>query len=185
VPSSELDARIAEGRALSRAGRDEDAIASFQRLVEEFPEEPRAHFELAGTYDYVGREAEAVAPYRRAMELGLIGDDVPRWYVQLGSTLRNVGETEEAVRLLSDGQERFPDDAAIRVFLALALHSAGRDREALVALLDVLLANREGVALRGYERAIGEYTDELRTKAARKSPIRPGMASPGDLHARR
>jgi Flp pilus assembly protein TadD len=164
VPTADLDARIAEGEALSRAGREAEAIASFQRLVEEFPEEPRAHFGLAGAYDYAGREAEAVAPYRRAMELGLGGDDVPRWYVQLGSTLRNVGESEEAGRLLTEGKERFPDDAAIRVFLALALHSAGRDRAALVTLFDLLLANREAVDLRGYERAIGEYADELRAE---------------------
>jgi Flp pilus assembly protein TadD len=164
VPTTDLDARIADGEALSRAGREADAIAHFRRLVEEFPEEPRAHFALAGAYDYAGREAEAVAPYRRAMALGLGGDDGPRWYVQFGSTLRNVGETQEAVRLLSEGRERFPDDAAIRIFLALALHSAGRDREALVTLLDLLLANREAVDLRGYDRAIGEYAGELRAE---------------------
>jgi Flp pilus assembly protein TadD len=161
---ADLDAAIAAGEALSLAGREDDAIAHFRDLVERHPVEPRAHFALAGAYDYAGREAEAIAPYRRAMALGLSGDDVARWYVQFGSTLRNVGAHAEAVAVLTEGRARFPDDAAIRAFLALAHHSAGDGTAALVALVDLL--SREGAAgridLRGYGRALAAYTEALR-----------------------
>ncbi len=163
MAASDFEAQVATGHALSRDGRGEAAIVHFQRLVERYPHEPRAHFALAGAFDHEGREAEAVAPYRRAMELGLAGDEVPRWYVQLGSTLRNVDRAAEAVDLLTEGRGRFPDDAPIRIFRALALHSADRCDEALVELLDLLLTNPSAPDLRGYERAIRYYTDELWT----------------------
>ena len=125
MSDDELGVAIAEGEALSRARRGEEAITHFRRLVERYPDEPRTHFALAGAFDHGGMEAEAVAPYRRAMGLGLAGNELSRWHVQLGSTLRNVGEVDEAVRLLSEGRERFPGEAAIRVYLAPAT-SLGR-----------------------------------------------------------
>jgi Flp pilus assembly protein TadD len=167
VAAAGFEADVGEGWELARAGESAAAIEHFQALVGRCPNEPRAHFELAGALDFAGREAEAVAPYRRAMALGLAGDDVPRWYVQLGSTLRNVGAGDEAVAVLTEGRDRFPDDAAIRVFRALALHSTGRDGEALVELLDLVLTRRAVVGLRGYERTIGEYTHEVRAEGER------------------
>ena len=161
-PDSRFETTVAEGRALSRSGRSEEAILHFRRLAERYPDRPRAHFELAGAFDSAGLAAEAVAPYRRAMELGLAGEDVPRWYVQFGSTLRNVGEVEESVRLLTEGRDRFPDDAAIRVFRALALASAGRNRDALVELFDLVLGETGAIDLRGYERAIRAYVAQVR-----------------------
>ena len=163
VSGDEIGVAIAEGEALSRAGRAEAAIARFRRLVERFPDEPRAHFALGGAHDAAGHEAEAVGPYRRAMELGLAGEDVARWYVQFGSTLRNVGEFDEAVRLLTEGRTRFPEDAAIRVFLVLALHSAGRSGAGLAEVIDLLLSDPKAPDLRGYERAIRWYADEVRS----------------------
>ena len=163
----DLDARLAAGRALARDGQGAAAIGHFRGIVADHPDDPRAHFELAGAFDSQGYAEEAVGPYRRAMALGLAGDDVPRWYVQFGSTLRNVGETDEAVQVLTEGRARFPDDAAIQIFQALALHSAGRDRTALVALLDLVVSAADApLDLRHYRRAIGAYTDDLRRESS-------------------
>ncbi len=131
---------MAAGRLLPREGRGEASIAHFQDLATRYPEDPRAHFELACAFDREGREEEAVLPYWRAFALGLRGEDLATGYVGLGSTLRNVGQPDEAVRVLSEGHEQFPADGAIRVFLALARFSAGDAQAALVELLDLLLA---------------------------------------------
>src|SRR5512133_3537488 len=120
-----FEEEVARSWALNRAGQEEEALAIVRALVERCPNDPRAHFEFAGALDFQGHEAEAVAPYRRAQTLGLAGGDLPRLYVQLGSTLRNVGEFDEAVEFLQEGRTRFPDHAAIRAFHALALLSAG------------------------------------------------------------
>ena len=157
-----FDAEVARIWELNREGRAEEALTAARALVERYPDNPRAHFEYAGALDFQGREAEAVAPYQRAQELGLSGDDLPRLYAQLGSTLRNVGRAWDAVHLLEEGRARFPDYAAIRAFRALALVSAGCPDEAVVELLDVILANADCIELDGYERALREYTEALR-----------------------
>ena len=160
--NAEFDPEFARIWALSREGRAEEALTVAQALVERYPDDPRAHFEYGGVLDYQGREAAAVAPYRRAQELGLAGDDLPRLYVQLGSTLRNVGKPWDAVHLLEEGRGQFPDYAPIRAFRAIALVSAGCAEEAVVELLDVVLANAECIKLDGYERALLDYTEALR-----------------------
>ena len=165
--TAEFDAEVARIWALNREGRAEEALAAAQGLVERYPDNPRAHFEYAGALDYQGREAEAVAPYRRAQELGLSGDDLPRLHVQLGSTLRNIGQAWEAAHLLEEGRERYPDYAPIRLFHALALISADCGKEAVAELLDLVLANGARIGLDGYERALREYTDELRKQTER------------------
>jgi tetratricopeptide (TPR) repeat protein len=157
-----LDQEVARIWDLNGEGRAEEALAAARALVERYPDNPRAHFEYGGALDYQGREAEAVAPYRRAQELGLSGADLPRLYVQLGSTLRNLGQAWEAVHLLEEGRAQFPDYAPIRAFHALALVSADCASEAVIELLDLILANSAAINLNGYERALREYTDELR-----------------------
>lgn len=159
---SKLDQDVARSWALNREGRSDEALAIVKALVERYPDDARAHFEYAGALDYQGREAEAVEPYRRAQELGLSGDDLPRLYVQLGSTLRNVGELDEAERFLREGRRRFPRHAGIQAFHALALVSAGRGQEAVVALLDLITDNADQIELDGYDRALRAYADELR-----------------------
>lgn len=148
-------------RTLNRAGCVDDALRTAQELVERFPESARAHFILGGTLDFQGREREALAPYQRAWQLGLGSDDLPRFYVQYGSTLRNVGTSGEAVRVLQEGRERFPDDAAIQVFLALAFFSAGRAAEALALALSMLTEGAAAIDLHGYDRAVRDYIAEL------------------------
>jgi len=162
MTTDQIGDEIAAGEALSRADRGDEAIAHFRGLVERYPDEPRAHFALGGAFDSAGHAAAAVEPYRRAMALGLSGEDVARWYVQFGSTLRNVGQIDEAVSLLGEGRDRVPDDAAIRVFLALALHTSGRSADGLAELIDLLLLGSSAPALRRYERSIRGYADDLR-----------------------
>ena len=163
--AASFDDEIAAGHALKRAGDEEGAIRHFQRLVERRPEEPRAHAELAYAYDFAGWEEQAVAPYRRALELGLPEVHLPGHLLGLGSTLRNLGQIEESVRVLHDAVARFPDRADLKVFLAFSLYSAGEPATALVTLLDLILAS-PGIDLHGYERAARYYTDELAGRLA-------------------
>ena len=73
----------------------------------------------AWEHDSAGREAEAVVEYRAAFEAGIDDEDLPGAMLGFGSTLRNVGELEESERVLREAVTRFPDNAALRVFLAL------------------------------------------------------------------
>jgi hypothetical protein len=62
----------------------------------------------------------------QAFAAGLDGDELRQGLVQYGSTLRNLERLGDAVTALQQADEQFPDHASVKVFLALALHSAGR-----------------------------------------------------------
>lgn len=104
--SASIESEIAAGWDLFGAGRREKAIEHFWRLAERNPGDLRTHFEFGGSLDAAGHEAEAILEYRRAIGMGLSGAAAPRALLQLGSSLRNVGEHEEAVRVLSEGRGR-------------------------------------------------------------------------------
>lgn len=111
--------------------------------------------ERAFAYDREGLEAEAIPHYERAIAAGLDEEQLAKAMLGLGSSLRNVDRFDESVTVLEDAVDRFPDHHALPVFLAFSLWSAGRGNEALA-----LLARRLGDGS-GYERAIGEYAEDI------------------------
>jgi tetratricopeptide (TPR) repeat protein len=112
-------------------------------------------YERGGEHDSAGREEQAIPLYEQALAAGLAGELRARCLLQLGSSLRNVGRVDDAVALLQDARREFPEFRPLRAFLALALHSAGRDREALRELLETIAD--EG----NYERSLRGYAAEL------------------------
>ncbi len=154
-----IEALIASGRALEDEGREEEAVAYFVQLAAQYPDDARVQFETGGAYDSAGHEAEAVIYYRRAIALGLPEDALPKVAVQLGSSLRNIGETAEAVAILEQAAARFPENRAVRAFLALALFSAGRQAEALAVMLHMTVET-PGFYER-YHRSLRQYADML------------------------
>jgi tetratricopeptide (TPR) repeat protein len=114
--------------------------------------------EQASEYDRQGLEAEAIPHYEQAIAAGLPDEQLAEAMLGLGSSLRNVGRTDESVRALENAVRRFPDHQALPIFLAFSLWTAGRRGEALA-----LLAERLGDGT-GYERAIGEYAAEIRAE---------------------
>ncbi len=118
-------------------------------------------YELGGEHDSAGRAEEAIPHYERALVLGLPDALVPRALVQLGSSLRNVGRNDEAIALFDDAVARFPDDAALRLFRAFALATGGRDREALVDVLDLARTRIAAPEIDRYRRSLEGYTREL------------------------
>lgn len=133
--------------------------------TEKRPDDAKAWFEYAGAFDFLGREGEALPLYLKVRELGLERlppGDCPRWYVQTGSTMRNLHMFSEAVELLSEGARLFPSYGAIKVFLALAHHSSGNAAEAYRIMLKQSERQEEDASLVEYGRAIRHYVDELK-----------------------
>jgi tetratricopeptide (TPR) repeat protein len=115
----------------------------------------REELERAFAYDREGFEAEAIPHYERAIAAGLDDEQLVKAMLGLGSSLRNVDRFDESITVLEDAVRRFPDHQGLPVFLAFSLWSAGRGNDALA-----LLARRLGDGS-GYERAIGEYADDI------------------------
>lgn len=124
-------------------------------------QEAEREYEIGGEHDSAGRPEEALVHYERALALGLREELVPRLFVQMGSTLRNLGRNEEAIALFEDGSARYPDDVALRLFRAFALATAGRDREALVDVLDLARTRIDAPEIDRYRRSLESYTRDL------------------------
>jgi len=133
------------------------------------PAEAVAAFELAGELDEAGREAEAIPRYREALHAGLVDPERSRAIVQLASSLRNVGELDEALGLLDrDGLD--PALApSVAAFRALVLRDLGRHDEALATALHALAPT-----LPAYRVSVAAYADEL-------AAVQPGFANVGTL----
>lgn len=115
-------------------------------------------FEEACAQDRAGREAEAIPCYEDALALGLTDPERPRALVGLGSSLRNVEGHDDAVAVLRGAVAAYPEHAALRFFLALALRSAGREREAFATMGAIV---RDEADLDGYDRAVAYYLQHL------------------------
>ena len=153
---SRVDAVWADAASLS----DDELVSRIDALAaERDPGDALALAERGGARDSTGREEEAVPFYRAALAAGL--DDARRAQVviQYASTVRNLGRPEEALELLGAefaGQPDNPLADAATAFAALALASAGRPTEGLVAVLHALAPH-----LPRYQRAVDAYADEL------------------------
>ncbi|MFE2422267.1 tetratricopeptide repeat protein [Streptomyces hokutonensis] len=107
------------------------------------------------TFDDYGHSDQAVALYREALARGLDGYKRRRAKIQLSSSLRNIGQAEEGVKLLTpelDGPSDELDDA-VRACLAPSL---GRDREGLSLVLGAPAPH-----LPRYQRSMANYARAL------------------------
>ncbi|MGV9274000.1 tetratricopeptide repeat protein [Streptomyces griseosporeus] len=139
--------------------RAADFRAVIDALVAELPDDsPVGPFEQACAWDSTGRSDKAVPLYREALARGLDGYRGRRAKIQLSSSLRNVGQPEEGVKLLTPELDAPSDelDDAVRATLALCLSSLGRDREGLSLVLGALAPH-----LPRYQRSMANYARAL------------------------
>lgn len=154
--------QIADARALRKQDELDESQEMLLALLEDHPNHPLVLFEVGGSYDVMGEEELAIPYYRSALVEGLEGEDRQECLVCLGSSLRVIGESEEAADTLRQAVEEFPDRPSARVFLALALFDDGDETEAMASLLDVLLQTTNNPDITAYAGAIEYYRDELR-----------------------
>jgi len=140
-------------------------LARMEALAgERAADDPLASFELGGAHDSTGHPDLAVALYQKALALGLSAPQRRRAVIQLASSLRNLDRAPESVALLSAELDAGSDelDDAVRGFLALALVSSGREREAAGVALTALAGH-----LTRYRRSLTNYARELSSDTGR------------------
>ncbi|AQU66403.1 tetratricopeptide repeat protein [Streptomyces niveus] len=160
---SSRDELLAEAVALRTRGEAEKARERLVALADRYPGDAVIAYQTAWTHDALGLEAEAVAYY----ETALAGADLPDAdrrgaLVGLGSTFRILGRYEQAVVTLRGGLAEFPDDGALRTFLAMALFNTGQHDEAMRILLELLSSTSEDPGVLAYRSAISHYAKDLR-----------------------
>jgi tetratricopeptide (TPR) repeat protein len=153
------EGRIAAAWAGLETLDPEAFIATVRALAAERPaRDAAALFELASACDSTGREAEAAPLYQQALSYGLQGLRRRRATIQLASTLRNLGQSEQSVALLEAEMDQPSDelDDAVAAFLALACADLGQERRGLSLALGALATH-----LPRYNRSLGRYAQAL------------------------
>jgi predicted Zn-dependent protease len=162
VTNAEARQRLSHAVGLREAGKPEEARPVLVSLAAEFPNDATVQYQAGWVHDYLGLELEAAPYYERALALGLPEPDLEGLVLSLGSTYRNVGRDDDAVRMLTRGVHDYPGNEAMRCFLALSQLSIGNASEALALAFDVILATSQSADVERYRRALTAYRDELR-----------------------
>ncbi|MFF8555563.1 tetratricopeptide repeat protein [Streptomyces sp. NPDC015501] len=147
---------------LREDGRPEEARERLLALTATYPDDVEVAYRTAWIHDALGLESEAVPYYERALGgPGLAAEDRRGALVGLGSTYRVLGRYGQAVETLRRGVEEFPDDGALRTFLAMALFNTGEHHEAMRLLLELAATTSQDPRVQRYRRAIELYAKDL------------------------
>lgn len=153
--SADWEQRVADLWASIDSHTEEEFLARMDKLAAEVPaDNPVALFERAGALDSTGHSDLAAPMYRQALDNGLAGLQRRQAVIQMASSLRNLGQVQESVALLTAERAAGSDelDDAVSAFLALALVDTGREREAVSLALTALAPH-----LPRYQRSTANY----------------------------
>lgn len=153
----ELDA-IVGARA---HGQFNQLLPRLKSLDERHPNVAEIAYQLAWTCDTLGRHAEALLYYEKAIALGLPPNELSGAFVGLGSTLRALGQPARASEVLRAAKLQFPDNRELDAFLALALHDEGKHAEALALALELVCDTTDDPGLTAYGRALRHAASKL------------------------
>jgi tetratricopeptide (TPR) repeat protein len=154
---AELDA-IVGARA---HGQLQEVLPRLQALDARHPNVAEIAYQLAWTCDVLGREADALPYYEKAVALGLPDNELAGALLGLGSTLRHLGQFERSASVLRSAQLQFPNNREFDAFLALTLHADAKPGEALRIALEALCDTSEDQGIRAYQRAIRHAVSKL------------------------
>ena len=145
---------------LRENGQPEEALSILKELLLETPNDLNINYQYAWCCDVLGKEREAAPYYKKALSLGLTGQDRREAYLGLGSTYRTIGEYEKSESILLEAIENY-DDNSLRVFLAMTSYNLGKYEEAMQILL-MLIADTSGDKdINRFDKAIRFYADKL------------------------
>ncbi|MDT9686895.1 tetratricopeptide repeat protein [Streptomyces sp. P9(2023)] len=164
MSDDERNGLLAAAIGLREQGRTEAARDRLVELAARWPQDAEVAYQTAWAHDVLGLEAEAVPYYERALtasRTGLSEEDRRGALLGLGSTFRVLGRYEEAVATLRGAVEEFPDDGALRTFLAMALFNTGDHHESARLLLRLVAATSDDASVRRYRPAIEYYAEDL------------------------
>jgi tetratricopeptide (TPR) repeat protein len=128
----EATPRLRLATALARAGKADEAVAQFEEVLAEKPDDAVRQAQLRVDYGNlladVGRTEEALAAYRRALELD---PQLAKAHYNLGLTQLSLGQGEEAKGSFREAIALQPDYPEAHTNLGVVLASQGAVDEAL------------------------------------------------------
>ena len=153
--------QLSKALSLRKAEKLEESNQLLLELLESTPSDPYLNYQVAWSFDVMGKETEAIPFYEQAIHLGLIGADLEGAYLGLGSTYRSIGRYHEAEKIFLKGMEEFPTNNAFKGFYAMVLYNLKRYSEAMNIVLNLLAKTSNDEKIKEYQRAIQFYSDKL------------------------
>ena len=155
---SKIEAAIEQRRQQNMAA----TLELLQDALKSNPNDPMIYYQIGWTHDALGKESDAVEPYKKALALGLKGKSREGLFVGLSSTLRCLGKYSEAIDVIDQARSEYPNEIVFSVFRALILNNLDRGDEAITSLLSTLLDTTNDLGVRQYDRALRFYSTRLR-----------------------
>ncbi|MBZ5201874.1 tetratricopeptide repeat protein [Planomicrobium chinense] len=156
-----MDAALNKAIQLRGAGKFEESKEILMQLAEEYPDFSLIHYQCAWSLDLLGKEAEAVAYYERAIGMGLAGNELEGALLGLGSTYRTLGAYHKSKEVFLKGIKLFPENKAIQTFYAMTLFNLEEHETAMQLLLECLIETTHDEEIVKYKNAIRFYSDKL------------------------
>ena len=159
-----------------QTGNSEASIDYITRSIQQNPTLPAAHGNLAIAYHDLHRYPEAIASYRKALEL--LPNDLET-LVNLGVALRNMGSGQEAVGYFQRAIELMPDCVEALNNLGIELTDQGRLDEAIECFNRAIQSRPESAELfnnRGNTLKRRGDLDEAVASYQRAIQLRPDYA---------
>lgn len=162
------------GRSYFQARRYEESLPWFERLAQDYAQTKDGReglYSLASAFLRAGRAAEGAARYREYTERYPQGERIEGAYLNVIDTLREAGQTQEAISWVARTRAKFPGTATDTnaLFARLRLDIAGSDWQHAIQTCDDLRRTsfQSGVMTNGSEVAyLRAYSLE---KAGRKA----------------
>lgn len=149
-------------QALREEGRGEEARELLVDLAGRCPD-AGVQLQAARVHDALGRGAEALPYYQRAIESGCLdGEELESALIGLGSAYRSLGRDGDAVRLLERAMRMLPRSRVLEVLLAAVYLDAGRHDEAAEILLRQLVETTSDAGIQRHLGAILQHGPSLR-----------------------
>ncbi|MDZ5472011.1 tetratricopeptide repeat protein [Bacillus sp. 31A1R] len=133
-------------------------------LIVENSEDYLINFYCAEAHDGLGLEREAIPFYQKALENGMEGELKEKAFVQLGSSLRCIGEYDHALVIFKEGLKEFPNNHALKVFLSMTLYNIGEYKESVENLLETIIESSSDKWINTYKRALSFYAKNIDEK---------------------
>lgn len=146
---------------LRKAGKFQDSNDLLLKIYPTNPENAYLNYQIAWSFDVLGKESQAVPYYERAIQLGMTEPDLEEAYLGLGSTYRALGNYQKAEQVLSEAQDKFPTNNALKVFYAMALFNLQQYSQSNQILLELLAQTSSDQNIRDYHKAIAFYADKM------------------------
>ena len=125
---------------------------------------PNHAYQIACAYDRLGKEREAIPFYQKAIQQGLIGDELKSAYLGVGSSYRCIGRYAAANQTFRKGIKRFPEDNAMKIFYAMNLFNLKKYQQAMEILLNLIVLTSRDKQIQNYQKSIEFYSNKLSKK---------------------